>query len=311
MARYRKIDPRIWADRRFMTLRSESKLVFLYLLTHPGLTRLGVMRASLPGLAAELKWNLPRFVKALDPLIAQDMILHDQDASFLWVKNFLKYNKPESANVVRSWKHVWPEIPECDLKPRLLQSLSVFIKGFHKGFHEAFKEAIPDAFEQPSPNPELELEPELELDPEENTPQAPAPEREISIPTCKKDVSYPVTDLKIQEWQDSYPDVNVKKQLFKIRQWCIDNQERRKTLRGVPRFVNNWLSREQDKPKTASAPAWYVRKMKTVFGSAYERILGADDATEADIMRVVEMCCSEANLEFREDVFWDLYAGDT
>lgn len=309
MARYRKIDPRIWNDRGFMALRSESKLVFLYLLTHPGLTRLGVMRASLPGLAAELTWNLPRFTKALDPLLQQDMVRHDPDAAFLWVKNFLKFNKPESPNVVRSWRHVWPEIPECDFKAQLSQTLKDYMKGFDEGFNKAFKEVFPlalaEPFGQPSPNPEPDPEPEQEHE-ENSAPAQDAPAPVALIPTCNKNVEYPVTELKISEWQESYPGVNVAKELRTIRQWSIDNPKKRKTLRGVPRFVNNWLSRAQDKPKPASSPGWYVEKMKAAFDAAHSRLVGSQDVTESDLLRMVKMCCDETNLEFREDVFRDL-----
>ena len=80
------------------------------------------------------------------------------------------------------------------------------------------------------------------------------------------------------------------KELRKIRQWCIDNPERKKTLRGVPRFVNNWLSRAQDKPKRC-APSWYVEKMKAAFKAAQERLVGSQDITESDLLRMVSICC--------------------
>ena len=48
MARFRKIDPRIWNDAKFAALSSEAKLLFLYLLTSPAMTILGALpiRAS-------------------------------------------------------------------------------------------------------------------------------------------------------------------------------------------------------------------------------------------------------------------------
>ena len=32
-----------------------------------------------------------------------------------------------------------------------------------------------------------------------------------------------------------------------MRGWLMANPDRRKTKRGISRFINNWLSREQDK----------------------------------------------------------------
>jgi hypothetical protein len=40
--------------------------------------------------------------------------------------------------------------------------------------------------------------------------------------------------------------VEVKQQFNEMRGWSLSNPEKRKTRRGVARFVNGWLSREQD-----------------------------------------------------------------
>ena len=64
MARYRKIETRIWNDQKFNELSDDGKLLLLMLLTHPHLTSIGAMRATLPGLASELHWSLERLQQA-------------------------------------------------------------------------------------------------------------------------------------------------------------------------------------------------------------------------------------------------------
>lgn len=44
-----------------------------------------------------------------------------------------------------------------------------------------------------------------------------------------------------------YPNVDVKQQFNEMRGWCLSNPAKRKTPRGIKRFVNGWLSREQDR----------------------------------------------------------------
>lgn len=44
-----------------------------------------------------------------------------------------------------------------------------------------------------------------------------------------------------------YPNVDVKQQFNEMRGWCLSNPSKRKTRRGVKRFVNGWLAREQDR----------------------------------------------------------------
>jgi hypothetical protein len=51
---------------------------------------------------------------------------------------------------------------------------------------------------------------------------------------------------KLDEWSSAYPHLDVEAELRKARQWLIDNPPKRKTLRGMPRFLNGWLSRAQD-----------------------------------------------------------------
>jgi len=143
MAHYRKIDIRIWLDQKFNGLSSDSQFVFLYLLTHPQLTALGAMRSTLPGLAAELDWPLDRFTLAFEVLARQDMVAVDQKACFVWAINFLKYNPPESPNVVKSWGTCLAYLPECDLKNQLIQKTRHFLETLSI----TFQEALPTGFE--------------------------------------------------------------------------------------------------------------------------------------------------------------------
>ena len=58
---------------------------------------------------------------------------------------------------------------------------------------------------------------------------------------------FPITKEQYVRWQELYPAVNVKSELSKIIGWLEANPAKRKTARGMLRFVNSWLSREQDK----------------------------------------------------------------
>ncbi len=156
MARYRKIDTRIWNDAKFAALSERGKLVLFFLLTHPNLTMLGAMRATIPGLTAELEMSSEAFTKAFQEALSKGIARHDEKAKFVWLPNFLKYNRPESPNVVRSWPEAFDLLPECGLKVQLLQQLKDFIEGLTEGFQVAFAEA----FAKSMPNQEQEQEQE-------------------------------------------------------------------------------------------------------------------------------------------------------
>ena len=48
-------------------------------------------------------------------------------------------------------------------------------------------------------------------------------------------------------WQETYQAVDVYQQLKEIRSWSDANPAKRKTQKGVRRFINMWLAKEQDK----------------------------------------------------------------
>ena len=58
---------------------------------------------------------------------------------------------------------------------------------------------------------------------------------------------YDVPLCKIEEWKEAYPAVDIEQELKKMAAWLNANPSRKKTRRGINRFINTWLSREQDK----------------------------------------------------------------
>jgi hypothetical protein len=129
MARYRKIDPRIWNDEKFRSLSDQGKLVFFMLLTHPNMTALGAMRATMAGLAEELGWSAEAFREAFHEGVSKGMAEHDPKACFVSLPRFLKYNAPESPNVIKAWVGALDLLPECELKTRVVARSRDFAKG--------------------------------------------------------------------------------------------------------------------------------------------------------------------------------------
>lgn len=159
MAKYRKIDPRIWNDAKFRALSDPAKLVFFMLLSHPNMTSLGAMRATLSGLAEELAWEPEAFRGAFAEVLSKGMAEHDKKACLVALPNFLKYNPPESPNVVKAWVSAIDLLPECGLKIRVIAGAGDFAKGLSQGFGEA----LPEVFAKAMPIQEQEQEQEQEL----------------------------------------------------------------------------------------------------------------------------------------------------
>lgn len=68
----------------------------------------------------------------------------------------------------------------------------------------------------------------------------------ILLPLNDK-TSYDVPLGKITLWKDTYPAVDVEQELRRMAAWLESNPTKKKTRRGIDRFINSWLSREQDR----------------------------------------------------------------
>lgn len=160
MARYRKVDPRIWNDAKFRSLSDNAKLVFFMLLTHPGMTALGAMRATVPGLAAEMDWTTEAFREAFMEVIAEGMAEHDEKACFVCLPNFIRYNEPENPNVVKAWVGALDMLPECEQRNLTLARAVAYAKAKSEAFAEALPKAFLEALSKGMPKQEQEQEQE-------------------------------------------------------------------------------------------------------------------------------------------------------
>lgn len=75
-----------------------------------------------------------------------------------------------------------------------------------------------------------------------------APDRKKAISLTLNDkTEYWIFEDQIAKWSELFPAVDVMQELRKMKSWLDSNTSRRKTKRGILRFVNGWLSKEQDK----------------------------------------------------------------
>jgi len=58
---------------------------------------------------------------------------------------------------------------------------------------------------------------------------------------------FPIYQADIDSWRSTYPAVDVLRTLKVMREWCLSNPKKRKTVRGARRFVTSWLEREQNR----------------------------------------------------------------
>ena len=145
MARYRKIDVRMWNDRKFRELSDNGKLAFILLLTHPDTTQIGTIRTRVSNLADELGWQRDAMSHAIQEVTLNGMIDADEKEGLMVINNFLKYNAPSSPNAFKSWCELIDLMPECDLLDKHVARLKTFVDGLSVGMRNAIPNDLIDA----------------------------------------------------------------------------------------------------------------------------------------------------------------------
>jgi len=56
-----------------------------------------------------------------------------------------------------------------------------------------------------------------------------------------------IYEAEIAEWGTIYPSVNIGQELNNMRGWLNANPTKKKTKTGINKFINSWLSRQQNK----------------------------------------------------------------
>ena len=79
--------------------------------------------------------------------------------------------------------------------------------------------------------------------------QSSAPETAMNAPGIPilGGVEWRPTVNELNEWIKFYSAVDVIRELGRMRIWCQNNPDRKKTARGIRRFVTTWLDKEQNR----------------------------------------------------------------
>lgn len=261
MAKYRKVSVQIWNDTHFRQLTDDGKLAFIFVLTHPHMSAVGGMRATLSGLAEELGWTRERLSKAFAKPFERGMLWHDPEACLMALPNFVKHNPPESPNVVKAWIKSLDELPESPLKSKLYDRVSDCVKSLPEAFRKAF-ERLPKDFAYQEQEQEQDYISCAELAHEQaHAPDdAPGPEDEQPAPSPKPADAPPVYSLPCNGTKKiyhitaqthvklvaAYPGVDVMAEYAKMDAWLETNWTKRKTHGGMGKFINSWLGRAQN-----------------------------------------------------------------
>ena len=107
-------------------------------------------------MAEELDWEQEAFDEAFREVSKQGMAKADFKARLVWLPKAVLHNKPESPNVVRSWRVEMDLLPECELKREAIAGIRAALGAMGAPYVEAFDEILQprkNAEEKASPKP--------------------------------------------------------------------------------------------------------------------------------------------------------------
>ncbi len=144
---YRKVYRRMWRDQQFCKLSPlvpSGQALWMWLVSGP---ETGTIPGTVIGknrvLAAVLEWPLDAFMDAFAEASAMGMAEADFGAGLVWLPNGLKHNPPASLNVAKAWGKAVRDLPECDLKSRVISDVISYLREFGDDFVDAFRMASP------------------------------------------------------------------------------------------------------------------------------------------------------------------------
>ena len=175
-------------------------------------------RVEIARKGAEARWRSCREEEETDQTTKQEAYM---EASGEASAEAYAYENAEKCHIDKIQNKIQTEIQNTDYSETETERRSAAQR----------KEREADCSEQPSADSEL--------------PVAEIPLNDGSI--------YPVYRKEAEEYAGLYPAVDVYQVLRSIVGWCRSNPQRRKTKRGVKKFINSWMSREQDRGGTRPA----------------------------------------------------------
>lgn len=95
------------------------------------------------------------------------------------------------------------------------------------------------------------------------SPQEPLSEFEFPVTGDPSKPTWWLTSAKLDEYREAFPALDIEAEMRAARQYVRDAPARRKTARGMHKFLGDWLRRSQDNPKLRSGASGGSGSLKT------------------------------------------------
>ncbi len=162
--RYIRIASKFWTDEKIIELDTESKLLYLYILTCPHSNMAGYYRLPKEYIMADLKLLPEGLHKPFTKLLQEGLIKYCEKSFVILIPNYYKYNPIQNKNQAKGAAKKTCELPRNSLVEDYEKAVNAYaasyaellLKGLPKPFDKPFDKQLPERL----PNTETETETE-------------------------------------------------------------------------------------------------------------------------------------------------------
>ena len=162
--RYIRIASKFWTDEKIIELDTESKLLYLYILTCPHSNMAGYYRLPKEYIIADLKLSPEGLHKPFTKLLQEGLIKYCEKSFVILIPNYYKYNPIQNKNQAKGAAKKTCELPRNSLVEDYEKAVNAYaasyaellLKGLPKPFDKPFDKQLPERL----PNTETETETE-------------------------------------------------------------------------------------------------------------------------------------------------------
>lgn len=273
MATQRYVSTSFWDDEWIQTLDPSEKLLYLYLMTNPLTNIAGVYKITDRRISFDTGFNLDTIGHIFSKFEKSRKVYRKGEYVVLpsWPKH-QKWEKSEKVKegIVRILKELEPEIIEFLKQIGYRYPIDTLSIPYGYPPNYSYLDFNSDSDLKPEGCSELPQKSEsIEADkpPKDDKPKAeslPASPVYCTIIT-NTGWEYPITEDLVEMWKTTFPAVNIEQQLLSMKSWSVTHPKNRKTKGGMLAFVNNWLSREQN--RAGDTRSRQVKRFATETGS--------------------------------------------
>lgn len=131
---------------------------------------------------------------------------------------------------------------------------------------EMSKRQVRRTIDEHQTNTDIDIGLDIDLDKEKEILKEKESETPILSMMLETGDAYEITESMRKDWQQLHPQVDVLKEMQAMKAWLYANPAKRKTRRGMKRFINGWLtraSRENNNHAVEDVPEWYADTKQT------------------------------------------------